>query len=202
MFPATGYLNIIWELIAKERFVRQIDLPIVFENCKFVRAATIPKTGFISFLVTIQKNSGQFEITDNDTIVMTGRVVVPNDVKMYQTNLPKLEIKTDPKEFLDEHDVYKELYLRGYNYSGFFKGLVKCNVDGSAGLIRWENNWVSFIDKMLQIKILERDTRLLYVPIGIRRLSIDPSKHLETIQKLENDKHVPVYSYKSCSIIK
>lgn len=162
----------------------------------------MPKSGFITFSVSIHRKSGAFEITENDTIVMTGEVFVPEDIKACQVDLPELELKTDSQEFLDEHDVYKELYLRGYNYSGLFKGLVKCNVDASAGLIRWDNKWISFMDKMLQIKILQIDSRLLYVPTGIKRLSIDPIKHLQAIEDLKDEKLIPVYSYKECDVIK
>ncbi|EFA05248.1 Fatty acid synthase-like Protein [Tribolium castaneum] len=201
LFPATGYLNIIWEIIAKERYAQPIHLPIVFENCKFVRATTMPKAGFITFAVSIQRKSGFFEIVENDSIVMTGRVLVPDDIKSYQVDLPELKVSDDPKEYLDEFEVYKELYLRGYNYSGLFKGLVKCNIDGSSGLVRWDNNWISFMDKMLQIKILELDSRLLYVPTGIKKLSIDPIKHLEIVEK-KSDHLIPVSSYKNSDVIR
>ncbi|XP_044262250.1 fatty acid synthase-like [Tribolium madens] len=208
LFPATGYLNIVWELIAKERNLIPVYLPIVFENCKFVRATTIPKSGFITFSVSLQKTSGIFEITENNNLVVTGRVYTPSEINFI--NLPELELRNDSKDVLDESDVYKELYLRGYNYTGFFKGIVKCKVDASVGLIRWENNWVSFMDKMLQMKLLELDSRLLFVPIGVDRISIDPIKHLQNFIKSEETNKVTeseetllqVNSYKNNNLVK
>lgn len=40
------------------------------------------------------------------------------------------------------------------------------------------------MDNMLQIKILAVDTRQLYVPTSIARLSIDPQMHLQKIDSL------------------
>lgn len=37
------------------------------------------------------------------------------------------------------------------------------------------------MDKMLQIKILQADTRLLFVPVALDELVIDPIKHLEAV---------------------
>ncbi|EFA05204.2 fatty acid synthase [Tribolium castaneum] len=195
LFPATGYLTIVWELIAKERNIIPIYLPIVFENCKFVRATTIPKTGFVTFSVSLQKVSGEFEITENDSVVVTGRVSTPTHLNF--AKLPDLELKTEVTETLDESEIYKELHLRGYNYTGCFKGIVKCNIDASVGLIRWENNFVSFMDKMLQLKLLELDSRLLFVPIGIKKILIDPRKHLE-----EQETVMKVSSYRHCNVLK
>jgi fatty acid synthase len=51
-----------------------------------------------------------------------------------------------------------------------FKGIARCDIGASTGLVKWENNWSTFVDKMLQMKILQVDNRLLYVPMGIKKL--------------------------------
>lgn len=43
------------------------------------------------------------------------------------------------------------------------------------------------MDKMLQMKILQIDTRLLYVPVAIERLSIDSIKHVTMLQNMEKE---------------
>ncbi|KAJ3652391.1 hypothetical protein Zmor_018361 [Zophobas morio] len=82
--------------------------------------------------------------------------------------------------FLDE--IYRELCLRGYSYSGLFKAIKRCNIKASMGVIGWKDNWCTFMDNMLQMKILGIDTRLLYVPDGEERL-------------------LPVYVNEDCNII-
>ena len=78
-------------------------------------------------------------------------------------------------------DVYKELRLRGYHYTGLFRGISSASFDGSKGRIAWENNWVAFMDNMLQLKILGTDTRGLFVPTGIDKLIIHPKAHLNQV---------------------
>jgi hypothetical protein len=84
-----------------------------------------------------------------------------------------------------------------------FKGIARCDINASTGLVKWEDNWSTFLDKMLQMKILQADSRLLYVPVGIKKLSIDPLKHLEVVDSFKDKESlIPVHVYKECSIIK
>jgi fatty acid synthase len=53
------------------------------------------------------------------------------------------------------------------------------------------------------MKILQVDNRLLYVPMGIKKLSIDPLKRLEVVDSFKNNESlIPVHVYKKCNIIK
>lgn len=68
------------------------------------------------------------------------------------------------------------------------------------------------MDKMLQIKILQADTRLLFVPIAIEKIVIDPIKHLEDVEKRKTDENagqqenkellMPIYADKETNIIR
>jgi fatty acid synthase len=84
-------------------------------------------------------------------------------------------------------DIYKEFKLRGYQYSGVFRGLKSTSSTGRQGHITWAQNWVTFMDCMLQIKILGMDTNCLYVPTGIQKLVIDPKLHAQHIRNLKTD---------------
>lgn len=56
---------------------------------------------------------------------------------------------------------------------------------------------------MLQLKILQLDTRLLYVPTGIDRLSIDVKKHITYVKSFgEEVAKLPVYLYKESGVIR
>lgn len=88
----------------------------------------------------------------------------------------------------------------------------QCNVEATYGLIKWEDNWVAFMDKMLQIKILQADTRSLYVPVAIDKIVIDPIKHLEIVANRKKDENaddpenkellMPIYADKETNIIR
>ena len=68
--------------------------------------------------------------------------MVPNDL---------LSMDNDEKEYMTSRDIYKELRLRGYQYSGGFCGLNSASVTGSKGHIAWTYNWVTFMDNMLHV---------------------------------------------------
>lgn len=83
-------------------------------------------------------------------------------------------------------DIYKELKLRGYQYTGEFRGLRSASITGKNGHIAWTNNWVTFMDNMLQVLILGQNTKSLFVPTRIRKVVIDPRSHIKHIEDLSN----------------
>lgn len=58
------------------------------------------------------------------------------------------------------------------------------------------------MDNMLQMHILQTDTRLLYVPTGIKQLRIDARKHIDVCKTLGEAPDVPVYVYKDMNIVR
>lgn len=92
----------------------------------------------------------------------------------------------DEEELLNTKDIYKELRLRGYQYSGPFCSLKSASISGKKGHISWEDNYVTFIDNMLQMMILGIDTRTLYMPIKIRKIVIDTKLHQQKAQNLKD----------------
>ena len=55
LFPATGYLFLIWQTFGMMRGKIFHDFSVVFENVKFLRATTIPKDGSIQLTLMVQK---------------------------------------------------------------------------------------------------------------------------------------------------
>jgi len=104
---------------------------------------------------------------------------------VYETSNPEREMistdllpqNNDEEEHMTAQDIYKELKLRGYQYSGWFRGLKSASISGRQGHIIWRNNWAAFIDTMLQMNIVRYDTRDLYVPTSIQKLVINPMLH-------------------------
>jgi hypothetical protein len=56
---------------------------------------------------------------------------------------------------------------------------------GLTGKIRWSNNWVTFMDSMLQAWIFVGDTRSLYIPSEIQKLTINMTQHIVYLQSLD-----------------
>ncbi|XP_041971751.1 fatty acid synthase-like isoform X2 [Aricia agestis] len=201
LYPATGYLVLVWETLGMMMGELFTEVSVVFENVRFQRATNIPKEGNLEFIIMIQKGSGLFEIVESGASIVTGRIYAKKNVgRDYRVIPPPPESSGPNVKHLLTKDFYKELRLRGYQYSGLFRGVIGCNVEGTRGRLAWVNNWVTFMDCMLQLQLVGQDTRGLFVPTRIERLCIDATMHYEAISKMnpESSKQsfeIRVYPY-------
>nr|CAD7589406.1 unnamed protein product [Timema genevievae] len=195
LFPATGYLTLVWKTLAKLKGKSHEELPVVLENVQFHRATIMPKEGTIKFAINILDGSGEFELCESGSVTVSGRIYVPEDVEKETLELPTPTIPISDSKLLklSTADIYKDLRLRGYDYSG----LVVC-FEGVCGELAWENNWISFMDTMLQFSILGQSTRELYLPTRLQRVVINPSKQ----KQLGENEGVPIHMYRDIGIIK
>jgi fatty acid synthase len=111
------YLCLVWQTFAQSRRLLVNNLPVIFENCKFIRAVTIPKNGVVKLIITIQRGTGNFEVMDKDAVVVTGRISHCSNMSQEQINLePHIVNTEDPTLILEQDEIYKKLNLQGYNY--------------------------------------------------------------------------------------
>ena len=148
-----------------------------------MRATTLTSDSTVKFMIIIQPGSGRFEICEGTSTLVTGLV---KNAENY--SLTAFENKESRKsEILTNRDFYKELRLRGYHYNGLFRSVVEASGDGLYGKIKWDANWIAFLDCLLQIQILGRDTRSLILPTSIQKMVVDPQKHLKLVEELGNE---------------
>ncbi|GJQ79756.1 hypothetical protein Trydic_g23233 [Trypoxylus dichotomus] len=198
LFPATGYLDLVWQSLSMAAHKLRSEMKIVFEDVRYIRAATVPKGGILELVVSIQMGAKTFEISESGVSIVTGKIYeVATDEDDFW-DIPTSEEQIDL--CLSERDVYKELKLRGYQYTGTFRGIKKCTVDASYATVQWEDNWITFMDCFLQLVLLQQDTRSIYIPTSIQRLVIDGPKHIEFAKKFGN--MVPIRSYKDVGVIR
>ncbi|CAG9818816.1 unnamed protein product [Phaedon cochleariae] len=203
LFPATGYLTLVWKTFAKLRNADFEQLPVILSDVQFHRATIMPKEGSVKFLINIFEGTGAFELCEGGSVAVSGFISVPEDVTKETLNLPKLNSKSEKDVLnLTTADVYKELRLRGYDYEGIFRGISESDNHGINGKLKWENNWISFIDTMLQFSILGQNTRELYLPTRLQRAFINPKEHLHAIQQLTEGEDIPVSMYRDIGVIK
>ncbi|KYQ49068.1 Fatty acid synthase [Trachymyrmex zeteki] len=207
LLPATGYLVLVWQTIGMIKGQMHTTIPITFRDVNFVRATHLSKNT-VKLKIAIQKD-GKFEITEGDSVVVTGTVyeMLNPEQEMITTDLL---LQNNEEEHMTARDIYKEFKLRGYQYSGWFRGLMSASISGNQGHIIWRNNWVTFMDIMLQMQIIGYDTRDLYVPTSIQKLIINPMLHARKLQDytngvkdiIEMDKQLPIRIYKEINTIK
>ncbi|XP_011503082.1 PREDICTED: fatty acid synthase-like [Ceratosolen solmsi marchali] len=191
LFPATGYVQLVWETFT----MMHDEQPeaVVFEDVRFLRATNIPQGGFIEFVITVQRGTGRFEIVEGGAAVVDGVVRTSSNPAVERSYVQNVENGVEgDEEVLNSEDVYKELKLRGYYYAGLYQSIKSATYDGSKGHIWWRNDWPSFMDNMLQMQILHKDSRNLLIPTRIKKILIDTKAHFGQIKVRGEDTELPV----------
>jgi len=165
------------------------DISVEFEDVKFLRATSMSNETDVEFTIVVHPGTGRFEISEGTSSLVTGIITEVENPKMKDISS---FVDISSKSLLNSRDFYKELRLRGYHYNDIFRSVTAGSFDGSYGKIVWDSNWIAFLDCLLQLKIVGRDTRSLILPTGIQKMTINTKKHLEILKKFENEIQ-PVY---------
>lgn len=177
LFPATGYLMLAWKMLAKIKGRFHDKIPVEFENVVLQRATILPKNGQVKFVIRMMETSGEFSISEGGAIVATGKASVPEEpvLKMSHILDETLAEPSKPEVItLSGKDIYKEFRVRGYDYGTTFQGLKEATDDGRKGTVSWTGNWISFADNLLQLGIIGRSTRALFLPVRFQSVRCDP----------------------------
>lgn len=180
---------LVWKAFADMLGKSQFKLPVIFENLKTPRATYVPHEETTGVNVNIFKSTGYFEVTnDNDPHpVATGKIYTPREVNKEFNYYPSESfVKQEYKIKMDTDDIYKEYHLRGYDYYGPFAGIKELEVNGKTSILKWNDNWTTFIDTMAQHLVLIK-TRGHYLPLKYEKLIIDPIQHLTLTNLYKNE---------------
>lgn len=179
--------------------VPQMNMKVVFEDVKFMRATSLQKNQDILVTIAIHRGSGRFEIIEGKSAIAQGSIKSGEHVEMSTISVPENEGGI----FLQQPDFYKEMRLRGYYHQGLFRAVTDIREDGLKGKIKWNNDWTTFTDCLIQFQVLMKDTRMLILPTSVRKMIIDPKLHHKVLSQLNDDeKLVPVESCPYMKIIK
>ncbi|KAL6257917.1 hypothetical protein P5V15_011516 [Pogonomyrmex californicus] len=202
LLPATGYLALVWQTIGMIKGQLYITVPIIFHDVSFIRAVHLSKDKIVKLTISIHKD-GKFEVIEEDSVVVTGTAYETLNPEQDMTPTDLLQENNDEVEYLTDRDIYKELKLRGYQYSGGFRGLKTASISGTKGHITWTGNWVTFMDTMLQMMIIGYDIKDLYVPTSIQKVIINPILHTSKLQEMvtEEEKQLPIRVYREMDTI-
>ncbi|XP_039082547.1 fatty acid synthase [Hyaena hyaena] len=188
LFPAAGYLCLVWKTLASAFGQIMEQLPVVFEDVTVHQATILPNTGTVSLEVQLLQASRSFEVSDNGSLIVSGKVYQWEDPDTKLFDRQDSLYRTDPTAtfHLSQGDVYKELRLCGYDYGPHFQGILEANLEGTAGRLLWNGNWVTFLDTMLQMSILSMAQHTLRLPTRITSIHIDPATHLRRMYSLQD----------------
>ncbi|VVC87707.1 unnamed protein product [Leptidea sinapis] len=145
-----------------------------------VRATIVSRDGPVRFLVNVLEGTGEFDVCEGGSVAVTGLVRLTDDPaaeRLPPSPEPPAAPGAEDRLPLVTDDIYKELRLRGYNYSGVFRGVISSEPRGTSGELAWNDNWIAFIDTMLQYSIVGTSNRELFLPTRLQRALIDPRAH-------------------------
>ncbi len=187
--PATGYLYLVWQTVARIKRIPFDQLKIKFSEVHFHRATMLDEQGSVELKVRYSSATHLFEVTEKDDLVASGSVLSGDEIVLPEV-YKSVQDKTEKIIFLETADIYKELRLRGYNYGESFREINRVSSDGCFVEINWRKNWVTFLDCMLHSGVVRFERKTL-VPTYIRSLTIDPGLQPDqTAIELYSDRYI------------
>ncbi|CAG9833288.1 unnamed protein product [Diabrotica balteata] len=200
LMPATGYLDLVWDIVAEFHLKPKCELPIIIENVKFKRATVLTADDGVTFLINVLKQSGYFEIFESGSIVCSGYVRVPKDISSEFIEKEVSDVPQEKEIILKEEEIYKEYQLRRYTYKNYFKGISQYDLYSRRGKVQWKGKFGSFFDTMLQIELMNTYSRELLLPTSIQQMTVDPINHLKMVNEYNTD--LPIFFNAALNLIK
>jgi len=141
----------VWKAFAKLQGKWFEDIPVVFQNLKFLRPTVLNTEGItinnqnqfifnkmnmnilylgtVKFNIDILNGTGNFELLEGG-----GSLTFSGSINLYTEDIAENQIEhltmISEKMDLNPDDFYKELRLRGYQYKDVFLGFVEANSEG------------------------------------------------------------------------
>lgn len=144
--------------------------------------------------------TGAFELREGGSLVVSGKIRVPENIDKETIELWTTS-NIDSRFPLYKEDIYKELLMKGYEYNGLFRGIVKSDNEVNQGGILWQDKWIVFIDTVLQFTMIDKNTRELSLPTRLQKIIIDPIAQMKALQSSDSN-IIPVRFNKDINVVK
>uniref|UniRef100_A0A914D6U6 Polyketide synthase dehydratase domain-containing protein n=1 Tax=Acrobeloides nanus TaxID=290746 RepID=A0A914D6U6_9BILA len=192
LYPFTGFIVLAWRAICKFGGTNYLTTSVVLENFVVHRAVFITRSTQLDVIVS--PCNGNFEILNDGQLSASGKIFIVENGKEKEkvdendtVGSWKNELDNSDLFVLQASDIYKEFLLRGYEFGPSFRCIEETRSDGLKGTIRWQDNWVTFLDATIQTLLIADKRRSSYgamkLPTKVRYLSINPTKHMQHVLK-------------------
>ncbi|XP_049273356.1 LOW QUALITY PROTEIN: fatty acid synthase-like [Rhipicephalus sanguineus] len=175
IFPGAGYMLLVWKSLAKRLGKPFNEVPVIFEHLKIHRVTILPPSGPLRIMVTMMPMSGEFEACESRTVVAKGRIRAAKEGEAVLLKEPPGTSGVVAAYDMDTADIYKELSLRGYKFYGAFQGALGACSEKHCAKLKWENNWVTFLDALVHVTFIWKSHRTFDLPVSVQSCRIDPS---------------------------
>ncbi|KAI5631389.1 acyl transferase domain-containing protein [Phthorimaea operculella] len=119
---------------------------------------------YLAEMLSMVKGRRRFEVTYEHGIIADGyieAIITFNEI----SDILKDSVDVDSME-LNNDDIYRLLFEKGYQYRDDFRSIHKANMSLNMASLKWKNNWVTFLDGIIQMNVLRR-TETLYIYLQI-----------------------------------
>ncbi|KAJ8963394.1 hypothetical protein NQ318_018872, partial [Aromia moschata] len=173
LLPTSIYVILVWQAFANMHGFDFERMPVIIEKFKVMKNVIVFKSNSIFLKINILK-SGIFEISDDSDIIITGQITKDKSKEPTFLQNSNSTFKTvDTRAKLKTEDIYKTLLLRGYEYSGSFKGISEFDYINRTASVRWNKNWTTLLDSLFQTMQLVENPSLC-VPTSVSKIAINP----------------------------
>lgn len=198
VFPAAGYITLVWKMLAKKNNSFFENFPLVFKNLEFLRATVMEEGQSVDFTIIISEESNEFKIFESGALTAKGNFEI-NEKNFAGQLIDSCNRQVESTSYeLSTDDIYNELKSRGYGYQGSFRSIHSANIEVTSALVESSNDWISLIDSLLQFGTLSINTKDILIPAKIFYLSLNPIAHKSQF----TSKHIPLNYHKKTSTLK
>ncbi|KAL4721437.1 hypothetical protein ACJJTC_012512, partial [Scirpophaga incertulas] len=177
VFPFAAMLAAVWDVVAMTAGHKKKKVSVKFSDVKLYSQPSLEDGTLLSLTVSVQRGSGRFEVFNDNCVLLEGFVFVLRGSKTSIQNEMITEGRYDTR-IMERDDIYRIFFRNRYDYKDQFRSIAKVSYDLTQAEILWQNNWVTFIDGVLQMNALRYCYEGISIPNWIKKIVIDVNSHL------------------------
>ena len=200
IFPAMGYIVIIWRLLSEINNKAMDDLNIEIDYFRIHQPKLLGSDcELVEF--TIQFLNDEFSINDMNIILCTGKASVKDSLNFYSRYLREEIHNYQNRIILNSNEFYKEARIKGYDYGQQFQCIDSINSLGTRSLVKFNGNYITFFDSILQIFISSHNDGKLHLPIEFVHFKLSPRTIKNLLSLSFVNSYVQVYHNPKINLI-
>ncbi|CAF4885072.1 unnamed protein product [Pieris macdunnoughi] len=196
LLPFSAALVAVWDTLAMFFGIEKKHTSIQFKSIQFYAQPVLHDGRQLTLNVAIQRGSGKFEVSGNSMLMASGYAEIIEKDESHR--LLKIPVDKSTENTLKMNDIYKLLHSRDYQYSGEFRSLLSVNTSMTQAEISWKDNWVAFIDALIQLNNVRRAHNTVSIPDSIRKLTIEIDEHKMNDNKILRADVIDIHDCTRC----
>ncbi|XP_049870283.1 fatty acid synthase-like [Pectinophora gossypiella] len=199
-YPFAATLVAVWDTLAMASGMKKKELSVQFRDVHLFSQPALHDQRHLQLTVTFHRGTGCFEVMNGLSRVATGFI----STEINQENAVEDSLPESNSFDINSDEVYEMLKERDYFYTHDFRSIHKTNTSFTKAQIVWKNNWVTFIDGLLQLNAFRQPHCSVSQPSHIHKIVIDVEAHSSINFDQAAKKTIltadlsPIHSYTRC----